>query len=133
MIYELRYRGQSYELPVESESVDPDDLREAFAQAHERRYGYRDDAGAIELVTVRASVWGATPELSLRGDSDGSANRIEGPAVYVLPEATLYVAPGWSGAEDEWGTMHLQSTSTQREGAGGDATQSTPPPGASQP
>jgi N-methylhydantoinase A len=108
-IYELRYRGQSYELPVESESVDPDVLREAFAQAHERRYGYRDDdgEGEVELVTIRASVWRAAPELSLRGaGSDGE--RIEGPAVRPLPEATLYVPPGWSGAVDEWGTVHLR-------------------------
>ncbi len=66
--------------------------------AHERRYGYRDDDGEVELVTIRASVWGAAPELSLRGaGSDGE--RIEGPAVRPLPEATLYVPPGWSG---EW-------------------------------
>ena len=107
MIYELRYRGQSYELPVESDSVDPDDLREAFARAHERRYGYRDDDGEVELVTVRASVWGAAPELHLRGESQGG-ERIEGPVVHPLPEATLYVPSGWSGEVDAWGTVRLE-------------------------
>jgi N-methylhydantoinase A/oxoprolinase/acetone carboxylase beta subunit len=107
-IYELRYRGQSYELPVESESTDPDVLREAFARAHERRYGYRDDEGEVELVTIRASVWGQAPELNLRGEGDARA-RIEGPLVYPLPEATLYVPAGWSGEADAWGTVHLQS------------------------
>jgi N-methylhydantoinase A/oxoprolinase/acetone carboxylase beta subunit/N-methylhydantoinase B/oxoprolinase/acetone carboxylase alpha subunit len=111
MVYELRYRGQSYELPVESESADPAVLREAFAQAHEQRYGYRDDddggdGGEVELVTIRASVWGAAPELSLRGA--GGGERIAGPAVYPLPEATLYVPAGWSGEVDEWGTVHLR-------------------------
>ncbi|MGH2904925.1 MAG: hydantoinase/oxoprolinase family protein [Solirubrobacteraceae bacterium] len=106
-VYELRYRGQSYELAVESDSADPDDLREAFARAHERRYGYRDDGGEVELVTVRASVWGQAPELSLRGAGvDGEP--IEGPAVHLLPEATLYVPPGWSGETDEWGTVRLE-------------------------
>ncbi len=107
-VYELRYRGQSYELPVESSATDPQDLREAFAQAHEQRYGYRDESGEIELVTMRASVWGSAPRLSLRGADDVENERIEGPAVYPLPEATLYVPPGWVGEVDEWGTVHLR-------------------------
>jgi N-methylhydantoinase A len=107
MVYEMRYRGQSHELPVESESADPTILREAFARAHEQRYGYRDDSGEVELVTMRASVWGEAPELSLR-EGGGDHGRIEGPAVCPLPEATLYVPPGWSGTADEWGTVRLE-------------------------
>jgi len=107
MVYELRYRGQSYELPVESESADPDNLREAFARAHEQRYGYRDEDGEVELVTIRASVWGAAPEPSLR-EAGGSRDRIEGPSVCPLPEATLYVPLGWSGQVDEWGMVRLE-------------------------
>jgi N-methylhydantoinase A/oxoprolinase/acetone carboxylase beta subunit len=107
-IYELRYRGQSYELPVESDSSDPAVLRKEFARAHERLYGYRDDSGEVELVTIRASVWGAAPRLSLRGADGIDRERIEGPAVYPLPEATLYVPAGWSGEVDEWGTVHLR-------------------------
>jgi N-methylhydantoinase A len=115
-VYELRYRGQSHELAVESDSSDPAVLREEFARAHEQRYGYRDDSGEVELVTIRASVWGAAPRLSLRGAAaedigghdDGVSGQVEGPAVYPLPEATLYVPTGWSGKVDEWGTMHLE-------------------------
>ncbi len=109
-VYELRYRGQSHELAVESSSIDPSTLREQFARAHERRYGYRDDAGEVELVTIRASVWGVAPQLSLRDVDDSGVNgRIEGPAVHPLPEATLYVPSGWSGEVDQWGTVNLQS------------------------
>jgi N-methylhydantoinase A/oxoprolinase/acetone carboxylase beta subunit len=108
-VYELRYRGQSHELAVESDSSDPAALREEFARAHEQRYGYRDHTGEIELVTVRASVWGAAPRLSLRGAADdGVSGQVEGPAVYPLPEATLYVPSGWSGEIDRWGTVHLR-------------------------
>jgi N-methylhydantoinase A len=111
-VYELRYRGQSYELPVESDSVDPAVLREEFARAHERRYGYRDERGEIELVSIRASAWGAAPRLSLRAagvrSAGGERERVQGPAVHPLPEATLYVPAGWSGAVDAWGTVHLQ-------------------------
>ena len=114
-IYELRYRGQSHELSIESHSTDPQILREQFARAHERHYGYRDDSSEVELVTIRVSAWGAAPPLSLRGADDAESERIEGsrriegPLVFPLPEATLYVPPGWSGEVDEWGTVHLQN------------------------
>ncbi len=39
----------------------PDALCEAFAKAHEQRYGYRDDGVEVELVTIRASAVGAAP------------------------------------------------------------------------
>jgi N-methylhydantoinase A len=109
-IYELRYRGQSHELAIESHATDPQILREEFAREHQRRYGYRDDAGEVELVTIRVSVWGATPQLNLRGDDGGNGDEhapIVGPAVYPLPESTLYVPAGWSGEVDAWGTVHL--------------------------
>jgi N-methylhydantoinase A len=72
--YELRYRGQSFELAVDEElvapascatsaSLDPDGLRAAFGRAHEQRYGYRDDDADIELVNMRVSVWGSAPTL----------------------------------------------------------------------
>ena len=55
--YDLRYRGQSFELEVTAGAATPSagELRERFEQAHERRYGYRDPDGPIELVNVRVS------------------------------------------------------------------------------
>ncbi len=112
--YELRYAGQSFELAVEqSESVDPDALRDAFAAAHDQRYGYRDDAAQIELVTVRVSVWGPAPELAPRAGDDASDElrpgaRLGGPSVRTLGESTLYVPAGWSGVVDEHGTILLE-------------------------
>ncbi len=119
--YELRYAGQSFELAVErSDSVDPRELADAFAAAHEQRYGYRDDAADVELVTVRASVWGPAPELAPRGGGDDVGDgrgggdslapgaRLAGPAVRALPEATLYLPDGWSGIVDEHGTILLE-------------------------
>ena len=135
VLYELRYSGQSFELAVEqTQSVGADELREAFAVAHEQRYGYRDEAAGVELVNVRVSVWGDSPALSpraggnrehasetapvvfhgealdaavLRGDLP-PATYVSGPAVCALAESTLLVAPGWSGTVDEHGTVLLQ-------------------------
>ncbi len=110
--YELRYSGQSFELPVEqsSESVDPHVLADAFAEAHEQRYGYRDERAAVELVNVRVSVWGHAPEPQPRGDDDGElapGATLSGPGVHALGESTLYVPAGWSGVVDQHGTIVL--------------------------
>jgi len=110
--YELRYSGQSFELSVEqSESVDPDALRERFAATHEQRYGYREDDANVELVTVRVSIWGAAPELAVRGergDAFAPGTRVAGPTVCALPDSTLFVPDGWSGEVDECGTFVLR-------------------------
>jgi N-methylhydantoinase A len=133
--HELRYRGQSFELPVEeSGSCEPDALREAFAAAHEQRYGYRDDSADVELVTVRVSVWGSSPALQARSPGDGwppsgethrvvlggeareakvlrgelaAGTLLEGPALCAMPEATLLIAPGWAGEVDASGSAQL--------------------------
>jgi N-methylhydantoinase A len=132
--YELRYHGQSFELAIEEEGTEeeeeeewkegkgkegkeeerkappsPDALREAFARAHEQRYGYRDGGVEVELVTIRVSAWGAAPRLRLAG-SDGEpapGTMIEGPAVCALPGSALYVPDGWSGEVDAYGSVRL--------------------------
>ncbi|HEX8715201.1 MAG TPA: hydantoinase/oxoprolinase family protein, partial [Solirubrobacteraceae bacterium] len=151
--YELRYVGQSFELSVEpppereSAAPDPAALCEAFAAAHEQRYGYRDDAADVELVNVRVSVWGPAPRLRPHADAAAAprestarvvfggeqlaarvlrgepapGTELRGPALCALPDATLLVPPGWSGAVDEHGTCVLEDHSTReqpRAGAG---------------
>jgi N-methylhydantoinase A len=110
--YELRYSGQSFELAVEqSGSVDLGELREGFAAAHEQRYGYREDDSNVELVNVRVSVWGAAPELLVRGEQDDAfapGACVAGPAVCALPDSTLFVPDGWSGEVDAHGTFVLE-------------------------
>jgi N-methylhydantoinase A len=157
--YELRYRGQSFELTVDEEIdpgdffggglgfllndtpsssehalLDPTRLRGAFEEAHEQRYGYRDEDADVELVNVRVSVLGERPALRLkaaaveppvkettkvvfdgehveaelwRGELPAGA-RVEGPALCALGESTLLVPPGWGGAVDEYGTVVLE-------------------------
>jgi N-methylhydantoinase A len=157
--YELRYKGQSFELTVDDEIdpgdffggglglllndtpgssehalLDPTRLRGAFGEAHEQRYGYRDERAEVELVNVRVSAIGARPALRLKGATveppvrgstrvvfDGEqvqaelwrgelppGTRVQGPAVCALPDSTLLVPPGWSGAVDEYGTVVLE-------------------------
>lgn len=139
VMYEMRYAGQSFELGVEetdpSARADAHALREAFAQRHEERYGYRDDEAEVELVTIRASAWGEAPELKLASASGAeprrekreaifrgealeaecmrgelpAGTRVSGPAICALGEATLWVPPGWSGEVDEQGSVRLDA------------------------
>ena len=129
--YDLRYAGQAFELTIPGEPApDPDELRRAFDEAHEQRYGYSDPGALLELVTVRVSVALPGGELAappageaveprtrealfggerveaavLRGDFGG----VRGPAICELAEATLVVPPGWSGMTDEDGTIVLE-------------------------
>ncbi len=137
---ELRYRGQAFELAIEcGEAPEPDALREAFAAAHERAYGYRDPDGDVELVTLRVTATEAGPEIdpAAAGAASGGAERssrrawfdgsehdatvltgepepgaeLTGPAICELPEATLAVPPGWAGRVEPSGTIRLERTS----------------------
>ncbi|MDQ6779189.1 MAG: hypothetical protein M3071_23865, partial [Actinomycetota bacterium] len=144
-VFELRYQGQAFELAIAAGvAPSPDELREAFEAEHEDRYGYRDPAQVLELVTVRvaATLAGAEPSLSAGDTTDDSADKntddtanepptrpatlhgerldlqlltapapgtpITGPAVVVLPEATLLVPPEWSGEVDGTGTIRIE-------------------------
>ncbi len=70
--YELRYRGQAFELAVAG-PPDPAPLREAFEALHEERYGYRDPEQQLELVTIRVSASIPGPELTLGEQAPGPA------------------------------------------------------------
>jgi N-methylhydantoinase A len=136
LAHDVRYRGQAHELTVRDlRQPELAALREAFEALHEERYGYRDDAAPIEVVTIRATASVAGPDLDLSA-GDGAAHatrsrrdvvfdgerhdaevlrgepapgeRIAGPAICELPEATLAVPPGWAGEVDDAGTVVLE-------------------------
>jgi N-methylhydantoinase A len=81
-VYELRYRGQAFELAVDAGPAPaPDELREAFEAEHEERYGYRDNDQELELVTVRvaATLAGAEPSLSAEDGAPPASEPVEQP------------------------------------------------------
>jgi N-methylhydantoinase A len=89
---DLRYRGQSYEIPIGFPGDG--DLAAAFHREHERRYGFAAPAREIERVAVRLHAHAAgppPPPLSVvRGTGE-----VVGPAILVEYSATTYVAAGW--------------------------------------
>ena len=132
VVYELRYRGQAFELPIPgAPEPDPDRLAEDFAREHEARYGYHDPEGRLELVTIRVAAVEPGPEPHPRAAPHGSleeSERVarfggewvgtrvlrgepqagfaaEGPCVFELPEATLVLPRGWKASVDDAGTI----------------------------
>jgi N-methylhydantoinase A len=53
-VLDVRYKGQSYELPVATDSADPAVFLPRFHAAHEERYAHSDPSRAVEVVTARA-------------------------------------------------------------------------------
>jgi len=132
VVYEMRYAGQAFELPVPgSARPDPVDLTMRFAAAHEERYGHRDPDGEVVLVHIRLAMVapGPRPRLVaaeagaleegtrevrfseewletavLRGEPPAGL-RASAPAVFELPEATFVLPPGWQAEVDEAGTI----------------------------
>jgi len=132
VVYELRYAGQAFQLPVPG-PVDPDpaELVAGFERAHEERYGHRDPDGEVVLVDIRlalvspgpaprpvAAAAGALTEASrpvrfgeewvetpvLRGEPP-AGTAATGPVVFELPESTLVLPPGWDATVDDTGTI----------------------------
>jgi N-methylhydantoinase A len=131
---DLRYRGQSFELTVEADSLEK--LEERFHAAHEQRYGYRMDDEPVELVNLRlvATVPVEKPELeepAAEGEAVsepreanfdgewrevpvydrermGEGSEVEGPAIVEFKESTCVVRPGWGGTVDGVGTLVLE-------------------------
>jgi N-methylhydantoinase A len=110
-IYELRYHGQSFELPIEA-PLRPaaTALRDAFERAHLARYGHVDPAAGVELVTIRvsASVPGIDVTLAPADGLPAAGTPLAGPMTLRLPDSTLLVPAHWSGQIDAGGTIHLQ-------------------------
>ncbi len=113
--YELRYRGQSFELAIPfaagAPPATPQELRAAFEAAHEERYGYRDPDEQVELVTVRVSATTPAPAPPGAAPADGGpppGTTLPGPVVVPLPESTLVIPGGWTGTVREDGAIDVR-------------------------
>jgi N-methylhydantoinase A len=152
VVYEMRYAGQAFELPVAgSTRPDPADLVDRFEQLHEERYGHRDPDGEVVLVHIRLAMVapGPQPGLSaapvstltessravrfagdwmetpvLHGEPPAGLT-VEGPVIYELPEATFVIPPGWHTAVDSAGTIHARRDVPRVRGHYGYSTRGT--------
>ena len=103
--WDLRYRGQSFELTVECEVDVPAVLGEVFERAHEDRYGFREPEGRIELVTVRRrfTAPGLKPSPPV-----SEPLTVEGPDSIDLGVATAWIPEGWSASDRGDGVLFVE-------------------------
>jgi N-methylhydantoinase A len=128
--YDARYRGQSFELPIEydrSEAV----IAQRFAEAHRARYGYDVPGEEIEIVNARLTGYGTVPGArphdkarpdpeQLHGSTErnvwtgekyeraailtrvgvAQGERRKGPAIIEEYDSTTYVARDWTIERD---------------------------------
>ena len=92
----VRYSGQGYEIDI---SCAPGDdgaaLASRFTDAHAHRYGFTL-ARSVEIVAVRVAAIGepAAVEFSMK---HSHAQETVRPGVVALADASMLVAPGWTG------------------------------------
>jgi N-methylhydantoinase A len=82
---DLRYAGQSYELPVPFRT----DFRQLFHQEHERAYGYAHPGRPLEIVNLRLRLVIRTPKPRLRPSEHKARRRAQA--------AVLKTRPVWFG------------------------------------
>jgi N-methylhydantoinase A len=130
----MRYRGQEHTL----EMAHGDCLAKRFHAAHEERFGFRLPDAAMECVSFRLTVWGATTEASLgkwpagdgaaphmhrrvsfgeevvqrtpiyRRDGIGAGARLSGPAIVEEQTSTTLVPPEAEAEVDAHGNLLLE-------------------------
>lgn len=98
---DLRYAGQSYEIPVPWNER----AREAFHIAHERLFGHASRDGRVEIVHARVRLVAPTPSMPLT-----SADAADGPVVPLGSQRA------WCGPDAGWMDAALIDRETLRAG-----------------
>lgn len=135
---DVRYQGQSFEVAIPFRRLD--EVPERFRSEYQKLYGMRDDALALEIVGLRATVVGRRrrpqPAWSAAHSApapigerhillDGEAHPVpvfrrgdlhsgwqaDGPFLIDQPDTTCLVTPGWHAHVDATGTLHLHKES----------------------
>jgi len=130
---DLRYRGQSYEIPVPRSGASP----ETFHQLHRKHYGYEMPDEEIELVNLRVRAWspGTSRSVCLSpGDEEGAPREtrspllhdpfnqfpvyrrsdlgtnqeLDQPCIVEEPSSTIRVKSGWRLRVLDDGTLRLR-------------------------
>lgn len=94
----MRYKGQSFELEIKQTSGD---IAAAFHRAHQARYGYAQEANAVEIVSARLRSIGVVEKLKLSRSRASRKSHFAKPGDYVETffggkkvRATLYRRDG---------------------------------------
>ena len=107
VVLDLRYKGQGFELAVNAGlPIEPGHLqsiKQSFHAQHDRVFGFGQQNSAIELINVRVTVVGRTPNARMSGDTFGSRGEIRNPRT-----RTVY----WDGGYQEWPAYPMSRPAT---------------------
>ena len=138
---DVRYRRQAYELtvpladgPITREMLDA--LAALFHDRHRRTYGHANPNEAVQLVNLRLTASGRSPELILRQhggvarptrersawfaetgfvpcpvhwrDSLDAGASLTGPAIVEALDTTIVIPPGWTARVDDRGYIRMR-------------------------
>lgn len=135
-VYDLRYRGQSYELPIAWQGTI-EDTASAFHEEHARRFGYADLATPVEAVSMSVTMRDARIQVALPEIAPGEPaepftqveawfegtsfrtpvyalealardQQVAGPAILAGDYATLLLPPGSAARVDRFGNAHVR-------------------------
>ena len=145
---DARYKGQAYEIQfaIDDAMVNAGSsaLAEAFHDQHHLRYGHAEKQADIEIVSLRARIEAATPELPVETIGEGgelkpythreiiirgqvydaavyerkdikAGNVINGPAIVEQDDTTVLILPDWVGSCDIYGNMTIVRTEEGKE------------------
>lgn len=131
---EMRYTGQSFEVPVRLDRIDPPDILQRFHDRYQAVYGYVDAHAPVEIVDIRVQVIGemSKPHLEPPVPADGDArtgqrtvffegrsvpvpvydrrrmgvgNALRGPVIVEQYDSTTFVPPGFRLGVDARGNL----------------------------
>ncbi|HEY8368740.1 MAG TPA: hydantoinase/oxoprolinase family protein [Thermodesulfobacteriota bacterium] len=140
---DMRYAGQAFNVEVRIPDdvrarARADDLYELFHREHERLYGFREERGKVEVITVRLTVAadlvrvplaridaakGPVRPAGTRSVRHGGASRpfavyrrgdlraghrFDGPAIVEQEDTTVVVLPGWGVTVDDFGNLVME-------------------------
>ena len=141
---DLRYRGQSYELPIGWTGAVATTI-EAFHREHEQRFGYADLSASVEAVTMRVFARALNPGFPLPSALEGppaaaiaevnawfegeplptlvyqmesltAGQEISGPAILAADYATTLLPAGTRATIDHYGNAHVRLRMDEKEG-----------------
>ena len=111
LVPRARLRTVGSDTTLELDIASAEDMRAAFAQLHQRRFGYMDEGAEIIVDALVVEAIGHTnPPPQLRGTGASEAIRGEeilGPALIFDPSSTTVVEPGWRAVREHDGTLIL--------------------------
>lgn len=98
---DLRYAGQQWPITVVVEEIATAPLRAAFEAAYQQLYGFLQEGGRIEVVSLRLAGIGGLPDLALEvvaGDAAATPVPVETRPVWLDPVHGVRPTPVYDGA-----------------------------------